>query len=64
MLATEKPEFEKWRDEDTNEHEDDHQERMEKHLVNSDDSLALIVEAVQELGRKLDAMADPRKKAA
>jgi hypothetical protein len=64
ILATEKPEFEKWRDENTNEHEDDHDARMEHRLITSDDSLALIVAAVQELGRKLDAKADPRKKAA
>jgi hypothetical protein len=37
---------------------------MENCLNNNDDSLALIVEALQELGRKLDAKADPLKKAA
>jgi hypothetical protein len=65
IVATEKPEFEKWEAEFGNgEHEDDHDERVAKYLLTSDDSLALIVEAVQELWRKLDAMAVPRKKVA
>jgi hypothetical protein len=51
--ATMKPKFKKWREEFGNgEHEDDHQARMQKYLVNSDNSIALIVAELQDFRKK------------
>jgi len=62
--ATSKPEFKKWQDDfcSNGEHEEDHLAKMDKCLITSDESLALIVAELQDLRKKLTPKKRLRKR--
>ena len=60
--ASMKPEFIECQDENTTEHEDDHDARMDKYLLTSEDTMALLVTELKNLPKKLSAKTRTRKK--